>query len=174
MERNIETDAHPSLWLRLSHCCKTFTWRKQLGRSFLNIYQHEQNHMNPQNLRWLLLASMASWCWHLTAQRPRRKYQCEGCILARFLHIYNLIAPGAEPVLEPLVAQCHSPTILLSQQVQTLSYGQKNVPDSCTGTALLYPPGMSGSKLSPPHPVASVGWWPPLSHISLQPTATLI
>ena len=49
--------------------------------------------------------------------------------------------------------------------------GAKNVPDSSWGTDLLEPPGISGSKVPLPHPLASVGWRSPLSHVTLRLTA---
>lgn len=56
MEPNTETDAQPSFWLWFSHSYKTFTWRKQLGRFFPNIYHQELNCMDPRNVLWLFLA----------------------------------------------------------------------------------------------------------------------
>lgn len=67
------------------------------------------------------LTTMVSWCWYLTARRYLRKCQIEGCVLATFLLVCNLVSQRAEAEQEPLIVQCRSPTILLSQQVQMLS-----------------------------------------------------
>lgn len=67
MEPNTGTDAQPSLWLWFSHYYKTFTWRKQLGRSSLNIYHRELNGMNPWNVLWLFFPPWrhdAAVSWH--------------------------------------------------------------------------------------------------------------
>ena len=98
------------------------------------------------------------WCWQVTAQKFLGKQWSEGCILATVLlilqpelpHIWACPqAPGCPVSLPRHPAKSANTDVVL---------GAKNVPDSCWGTDLLEPPGISGSKLPLPRPLASVGW----------------
>lgn len=58
----------------------------------------------PTERALALLPTMASPCCYLIAQMHLRNFQSEGCILAPFLLVCNLISHNAEPAPEPPVA----------------------------------------------------------------------
>lgn len=109
-------------------------------------------------------------CWYLTAQRHPRKYQSKGCILATFPLVYNLTP--SEPELEPwLHGVAPPPSCRVNKYSCLLGAGKwtRFLLRHCRALTAWY------SRLyTLPHPIESVGWQSPLSHITPQLMATLI